>query len=140
MSLPSDVQANSSTIASTMLNSLDLNLDVAAKGFFNLSQDSSLTPVTCTPIKRGRSRDTSQVTEDIERELNYELKVNKPDLDIITETQLVNEENRDTIIKNGSTTRRRSISDLVERYKKLLEDSNHATMKLKNECIEHDIE
>lgn len=119
-----------------MLGSSDLSLDVAAEGFLNLSQGSSFMPLKSTPIKQ--NSDISEVTED-EGELNCELKINKSDLNVIKEVQLIDEK-ENKVVKSENNSRRRSISDLVERYKKVLELSNYATVKIKNQYMEHDIE
>jgi len=128
MSLPSTAKANSSTITSAIEeipNLSDLNLDITPRSLFN-STEESLTP------KRNILRDVSEE----EAKHNHEFKVNKPDLDEFTEIQFTNEKN--LIVKHEN--RRRSISDLVERYKKLLEVSNSATAKFQTQCAEYKIE
>lgn len=142
MSLPSIAQVNSSTIANTvgeMSSSSDLNLDTIAKGFFNWSEESlkiSCSSVQFTPIKRNISPVMSQ--QQVEDKLDREIKVNKPEFDEFTEVQFVNDES--IVVKHENGSRRRSISDLVERYKKLLEASNSVAAKLENKCTEHEIE
>jgi hypothetical protein len=130
MSLPSTAKANSSTITSAIEeipNLSDLNLDITPRSLFN-STEESLTP------KRNILRDVSE--EEAKDKHNHEFKVNKPDLDEFTEIQFTNEKN--VIVKHEN--RRRSISDLVERYKKLLEVSNSATAKFQTQCAEYKIE
>lgn len=135
LSLPATAQANSSAIVSPNLS--DFNLDIAARGFFNLSEESSTssTSVQCTPVmKRNVSKETRRDT------LDRQSKVSKPELDELTEVRFVNDENKGTVVKHEHVPRRRSIGDLVERYKKLLEVSNHTTIKFQNECTEHEAE
>lgn len=141
MSVPSTTQANSSVnTVGEMSSSSDLNLDTIAKGFFNWSEESlkaSYASVQFTPIKRNISRVTSQ--QQTRDKLNHEIKVNKPEFDEFTEVQFVNDENKSTVVKHENGSRRRSISDLVERYKKLLEVSNSVTTRLENKCVEHEV-
>lgn len=123
-----------------MSNSSDLNLDTIAKGFFNWSEESfktSRSSVQLTPIKQNISPIMSQ--QQVKEKLDHEIKVNKPEFDEFTEVQFVNNESKSTVVKHENTSRRRSISDLVERYKKLLEASSSVTAKLENKCIEHEI-
>jgi len=143
MSLPSAAEANSFAITSTvqeeMSNSSDLNLDTAAKSLFNWNEESlKVSSVQFTPIKRNVSQVVSQ--QQAKDKLDYEIKVNKPELDEFTEIQFVNDETKSTIVKHENSSRRRSISDLVERFRKVLEASNSITAKLENKCIEHEIE
>lgn len=145
MSLSSTAQVNSSIcIANTvgeMSSSSDLNLNTIAKGFFNSSEESlkiSGSSVQFTPIKRNISPVMFQ--QQVKDKLDREIKVNKPEFDEFTEVQFVNDESKSTVVKHENGSRRRSISDLVERYKKLLEASNSVTAKLENKCIEHEIE
>jgi hypothetical protein len=144
MSLPPTAQANSSVISNTIEErpSSDFNLDTIAKGFFNWSEESFKAScsekIKFTPKKRNISRIISQ--QQVKDKLDYEIKVTKPELDEFTEVQFVNDENNGTVVKHESSLRRRSISDLVERYKKLLEVSNSITVELENKCIEHKIE
>lgn len=140
MSVPSTTQANSSSIVNTveeMSSSSDLNLDTIAKGFFNWNEKSLKacpSSVQFTSIKRNISQVMSQ--QQAKDKLDHEIKVNKPELDEFIEVQFVNDENESTVVKHESGSRRRSISDLVERYKKLLEVSNSVTTNLENKCIE----
>lgn len=146
ISLPSTVQANSSTIASTigeMPNISDFNLDAIARGYFNLSEESLTIPCISTsaqftPIKQNISRDVYQ--EQTRDKLDHESKVNKLKLDDFTEVQFVNDENQGTVVKHENNSRRRSISDLVERYKKLLEVSSSTTIKFQTECKKQEVE
>ncbi|XP_039305540.1 uncharacterized protein LOC105192958 [Solenopsis invicta] len=145
MSLPSTAQANSSVISNIIeeRSTLDFNLDTIAKDFFNWSEESfkasSSEKMKFTPKKRNISQIISQ--QQVKDKLDsLEIKVTKPELDEFTEVQFVNDENKGTVVKHESSSRRRSISDLVERYKKLLEVSNSITVELENKCIEHKIE
>lgn len=138
MSLPSTAHVNSSAIANTAeeMSSSDLNLNVA-KGLFNWSEESfkvSHSSVQLTPIKES----ISEVASERQRVgVDREVKVSKPELDEFTEIQFVNDENKNTV-KDENCSRRRSISDLVERYKKLMESSSSVTAKLENKDIEHE--
>jgi len=139
MSLPSAAEANSFAITSTvqeeMSNSSDLNLDTVAKSLFNWNEESlKVSSVQFTPIKRNVSQVVSQ--QQAKDKLDHEIKVNKPELDEFTEIQFVNDETKSTIVKHENSSRRRSISDLVERFRKVLEASNSITAKLENKCIE----
>ncbi|XP_070150427.1 uncharacterized protein [Polyergus mexicanus] len=146
ISLPSTGQANSSTIASTvgeMPNISDFNLDVIARGYFNLSEESLAIPCISTSaqftsIKQNISRDVYQ--EQTRDKLDHETKINKLKLDDFTEVQFVNDENQGTVVKHENNSRRRSISDLVERYKKLLEVSSSTTIKFQKECKKQEVE
>jgi len=141
MSLSSE-QAHSSVIANTigeMSSSSDLNLDTVAKGFFNRNEESlkaSYSSVQYTPTKQTISQVVSrqQAQDKLDK-----IKINRPELDEFTEIQFVNDKSKDTVVKHENG-RRRSISDLVERYKKLLETSNSVTAKLESKCIEYEIE
>ncbi|XP_011635696.1 uncharacterized protein LOC105426252 [Pogonomyrmex barbatus] len=144
MSLPSTTQANSSAIANAVEEMSEKcssnHLDTIAKEFFNWSEESlkvSYSSVQATPIKGNISRIVSQ--EQAEDKFNRKIKVNKPELDEFTEVKFVNEESS-TVVKHETSSRRRSISDLVERYKKLLETSNSITAKLQNNYVENEIE
>lgn len=125
-----------------MSSSSDLNLDTIAEGFFNWSEESlktSCLSAQFTPIKRNISPVMSQ--QRVKDKLDRELKVNKPEFNEFTEIQFVNDESKSTVVKHvENSSRRRSISDLVERFKKLLEANNSVTAKLENKCIEHEIE
>lgn len=144
MSLPYTAQANSSTIANTigeMPSSSDLNLDTIAKGSFNWSEESlkaSYSSGQLTPIKRNLSQVMSR--QQAKDKLDREIKVTKPELDEFTEVQFVNDESKSIVVKHENGSKRRSISDLVERYKKLLEASNSVTAKLENKCTDNEIE
>ncbi|CAL1674699.1 unnamed protein product [Lasius platythorax] len=140
MSLPPTAQANSSIIESTvgeMPNISNLNLDIIAKGYLNLSEETTIPCISAsaqfTPVKRNISRNMSQ--EQARDKLDQEYKVNKPKLDDITEVQFVNDEDKGTVVKHEKSSRR-SIGDLVERYKKLLEVNNSTMIKFQNECKE----
>ncbi|XP_072751102.1 uncharacterized protein [Anoplolepis gracilipes] len=143
MSLPSTAQANSSAIASTareMSNVSDLNLDAMARDYLNLSEESLTIPhisasAQFTPIKSNRNVSQEQTRD----KLDYEFKVNKPKLDDFTEVQFVSNENMGTVVKHENSSRRRSISDLVERYKKVLEVSSSTMTKFQNEFEEQKV-
>lgn len=60
-----------------------------------------------------------------------ECKVNKVDPNESSKIQFAN--NEGLIVKHENVRKRRSISDLVERYKKLLEASNSTTTKFQSE-------
>ncbi|XP_025267236.1 uncharacterized protein LOC105252987 isoform X2 [Camponotus floridanus] len=145
ISLPSTAQANSSAIANTigeMPNISDFNLDTIAKGYFNLNEESLInSTISCistsaqfTPIKQNTSRDMSQ--ERTTDKFDHEFKVNKLELNDFTEVQFVSDENKGTVVKHENSSRRQSISDLVERYKKLLEVSNSTMIKFQDKCKE----
>lgn len=139
ISLLSNTQANSSIIENTIgkeSNSWSNNLDITTRSLFNLSEE-PVTTAQYTPTKQNISQDTIEETADV---LNREFKIVKPELDELTEIEFVNDNDKDTVVKRDSTSRRRSISDLVERYKKVLETSNCTTMKFQKECMEHEIE
>lgn len=142
MSLQSTVQSNSAiTSIEEISSSSNFNLDTITKGFFNWSEESfkvSYSSVQFTPIKGNVSKVASQ--QQARNKLDRKIKVNKPELDEFTEVQIVNDDNKSTIVKHENDSRRRSISDLVERYKKILEASNSVTAKLENTYIEHEIE
>lgn len=149
MSLPSTAQANSSAIANTIgeiSNISDFNLDTIAKGYFNLNEESFInTTIPCistsaqfTPIKQNTSRDMSQ--ERTKDKFDHEFKVNKLELDDFTEVHFVNDETKGTVVKHENSSRRQSISDLVERYKKLLEVSDSTMIKFQNKCQEQEVE
>ncbi|KAL6430186.1 hypothetical protein ACFW04_007736 [Cataglyphis niger] len=146
ISLPSTVQANSSTIASTigeMPNISDFNLDTIARGYFNLGEESLTIPCISTstqftPIKQNISRDMCQ--EQTRDKFDQEFKVNKLNLNDFTEVQFMNNENQGTVVKHENSSRRRSISDLVERYKKLLEVSSSTTTKFQKELKKQEVE
>jgi len=142
MSLQSTTQCNSA-IASIeeISSSSDFNLDTITKGFINWSEESSkisYSSIQFTPIKRNVSKVASQ--QQVKNKLDHKIKVNKPELDEFTEVQIVNDDDKSTIVKHENDSKRRSISDLVERYKKILEVSNSVTAKLENTYVEHEIE
>jgi len=142
MSLQSTTQCNSA-IASIeeISSSSDFNLDTITKGFINWSEESSkisYSSIQFTPIKRNVSKVASQ--QQVKNKLDHKIKINKPELDEFTEVQIVNDDDKSTIIKHENDSKRRSISDLVERYKKILEVSNSVTTKLENTYVEHEIE
>ncbi|XP_012064489.1 PREDICTED: uncharacterized protein LOC105627821 [Atta cephalotes] len=142
MSLQSTTQCNSA-IASIeeISSSSDFNLDIITKGFINWSEESSKishSSIQFTPIKRNVSKVASQ--QQVKNKLDHKIKVNKPELDEFTEVQIVNDDDKSTIVKHENDSKRRSISDLVERYKKILEVSNSVTAKLENTYVEHEIE
>ncbi|XP_018045723.1 PREDICTED: uncharacterized protein LOC108685450 [Atta colombica] len=142
MSLQSTTQCNSA-IASIeeISSSSDFNLDTITKGFINWSEESSKishSSIQFTPIKRNVSKVVSQ--QQVKNKLDHKIKVNKPELDEFTEVQIVNDDDKSTIVKHENDSKRRSISDLVERYKKILEVSNSVTAKLENTYVEHEIE
>ncbi|EZA54921.1 uncharacterized protein LOC105279589 isoform X2 [Ooceraea biroi] len=134
MSLPSTTKANSSAITSAtgeMPNLSDLNLDITPRGFFSSTEDPA------TPLKRNILKEMPE--EKLKDERDREVKVNKPDLDEFTEIQFATEKN--VIVKHENAhKRRRSISDLVERYKKLLEASNTVATNFQSECTEYEVE
>ncbi|XP_071560572.1 uncharacterized protein [Temnothorax nylanderi] len=142
MSLPSTALANS-TIANTIeeaSSSSDLNLDTIAKGFFNWSGESlkaSSSSVQFTPIKRNVSQVMPR--RQVKDKLDREIKVNKPEFDEFTEIQFINDESKGIVVKHENGSRRRSISDLVERYKDLVVASNSVSVKLENKCTEHEV-
>lgn len=70
---------------------------------------------------------------------NHEFKTAKPKLNELTEIEFADSD-KGTVIKRDSTSRRRSISDLVERYKKVLEISSCATTTFQKECMEYEKE
>lgn len=148
MSLPSTAQANSSAIANTigeMPNISDFNLETIAKSYLNLSEESLINPtIPCisasaqfTPIKQNISKNMSQKQV---KDIDYEFKINKLELDDFTEVQFVNDENKGTVVKHENSSRRQSISDLLERYKKLLEVSNSTMIQFQNKCKEQEAE
>jgi len=142
MSLQSTTQCNSA-IASIeeISSSSDFNLDTITKGFINWSEESSkisYSSIQFTPIKRNVSKVASQ--QQVKNKLDHKIKINKPELDEFTEVQIVNDDDKSTIVKHENDSKRRSISDLVERYKKILEVSNSVTAKLENTYVEHEIE
>ncbi|KYN37492.1 hypothetical protein ALC56_08149 [Trachymyrmex septentrionalis] len=142
MSLQSTTQSNSA-IASIeeISSSSDFNLDTITKGFINWSEEPSkvsYSSIQFTPIKRNVSKVASQ--QQVKNKLDHKIKVNKPELDEFTEVQIVNDDDKSTIIKHENDSKRRSISDLVERYKKILEVSNSVTAKLENTYVEYEIE
>lgn len=134
MSLPSTVQADSSPIKNTVgkeSNWWDHNLWNRK----DLSEE-SLTIMQCIPPKQDTSQNTiEKATEDV---LDHKFKITELELDELTEIKLINDGYNSTVVKQESTSRRRSIGDLVERYKKVLEASNCATMKFKKEYIKHE--
>ncbi|XP_071629792.1 uncharacterized protein [Temnothorax longispinosus] len=140
MSLPSTALANS-TIANTIeeaSSSSDLNLGTIAEGFFNWSGEplkASSSSVQFTPIKRNVSQVMPR--RRVKDKLDREIKVNKPEFDEFTEIQFINDESKGIVEKHENGSRRRSISDLVERYKNLVEAIN--SVKLENECAEHEV-
>lgn len=147
MSLPSTAQANSSTIANAiaeMSNISDFNLETIAKGY--LSEESLInSTIPCisasaqfTPIKQNTSKNMSQ--KQAKDKLDCEFKVNKLELDDFTEVQFVNDENKGTVVKQENNSRRQSISDLVERYKKLLEVSNSTMIQFQDKYKEQEVE
>lgn len=145
MYLPSTAEANSTAIANCtieeMSSSPNLNLNTIAEGFFNRTEESlkvSCSSEQLTPIKQNVAQVVSQ--QQARDKPDREIRVNKPELDEFTEIQFVNDENNGTVVKHEDSSRRRSISDLVERYKKLLEVSNSVTAKLENKCEEHENE
>ncbi|XP_011054848.1 PREDICTED: uncharacterized protein LOC105146357 [Acromyrmex echinatior] len=139
-----NIKVNSSMMSlqsTTQSNSSDFNLDTITKGFINWSEESSkvsYSSIQFTPIKRNVSKVASQ--QQVKNKLDHKVKVNKPELDEFTEVQIVNDDDKSTIIKHENDSKRRSISDLVERYKKILEVSNSVTTKLENTYVEHEIE
>lgn len=132
LSLPTTAQANSSAFTSTMKKMSEFN--ITERRFFNLSLTTS---EQLSPIKQNTLQDASQQQE--EDKIECGLKVNKFELDEFTEVCLTSNETKDTVLEQN-VSKRRSISDLVERYKKLLEASNSATINLQNDCIEHKAE
>lgn len=141
VSLPFTVtaQANSPIRNTTgkECNLWDHNLDIATS-LLSLSQKSLTTVQQYTPTKRNASQNTIEKETDL---FNREFKISKPKLDELTEIKLVDDDKNDNMtVKQESTSRRRSISDLVERYKKVLETSNCAAKKFQKECIEHETE
>ncbi|XP_032686269.1 uncharacterized protein LOC116851192 [Odontomachus brunneus] len=138
ISLSSNTQANSSIIENTIgkeFNSWGSNLDEnITRSLFNLSEEPVMT-AQYTPTNI--SQDTIEETADV---LNHEFKIAKPELDELTEIEFVNDDNKGIVLKQDNTSRRRSISDLVERYKKVLETSNCATVKFQKECTEYEME
>ncbi|EFN85220.1 hypothetical protein EAI_16695 [Harpegnathos saltator] len=137
VSLPSTMQANSFIIGNTtgkISHLWDHNLDITARSLFNLSEK-PLTTIQCTPTKQSTLQDTIEKTTDV---FDRDFKITKPELDELTEVEFVNDNS--VIVKQESTSRRRSISDLVERYKKVLETSNCAIMKFQKECMAYETE
>ncbi|EGI65185.1 hypothetical protein G5I_06363 [Acromyrmex echinatior] len=139
---PTEINSSMMSLQSTtQSNSSDFNLDTITKGFINWSEESSkvsYSSIQFTPIKRNVSKVASQ--QQVKNKLDHKVKVNKPELDEFTEVQIVNDDDKSTIIKHENDSKRRSISDLVERYKKILEVSNSVTTKLENTYVEHEIE
>lgn len=136
MSLLPTEQAASSTFMNPieeMPSLLNFNLDITARSFFNSNEGSACDSTSCSPMKENSSRNVSHLQAG---DFNYELKINKPELDEFTEIQYGNDENKGTVIKHENRKKRRSISDLVERYKNLLKNSK----SLANESIGRDIE
>ncbi|KYN02170.1 hypothetical protein ALC62_06953 [Cyphomyrmex costatus] len=138
ISLQSTAHSNSViTSIEEIPSSSDFNLDAIAKSFFNWNEEVSYSSEQLTPKKQNVSKVASQQAKD----LDCEIKVNKPELDEFTEVQILNDDNKGTIVKRENDSRRRSISDLVERYKKILEASNNSvTAKLENKFIDQEIE
>lgn len=134
MSLLPPEQAASSTFMNPieeMSSLLNFNLDITAKSFFNSNEGSACDLTHCSPMKETSSRNVSHVQAE---DFDYELKINKPKLDEFTEIQYGNDESKGTVIKHENRTKRRSISDLVERYRNLLKNSE----SVENKCMRED--
>ncbi|KYN21278.1 hypothetical protein ALC57_06377 [Trachymyrmex cornetzi] len=142
MSLQSLTQSNSAVASiEEISSSSDFNLDTITKSFISWSKESSTVSYSSAqfaPIKQNVSKVASQ--QQAKNKLDHKIKVNKPELDEFTEVQIVNDDDKSTIVKHENDSKRRSISDLVERYKKILEISNSVTAKLENTYVEHEIE
>ncbi|XP_012231473.2 uncharacterized protein [Linepithema humile] len=122
LSLPTTAQANSSAFTNTIKKMSEFN--ITERRFFNLSL-TTCTSEQFSPIKQNISQNASQQEEEEERDkVECELKVNKFELDEFTEVCLTNDVNKGVVLEHQNISKRRSISDLVERYKKLLEVSN----------------
>lgn len=144
MSLSSTARAVDSSVSSTRgkeSNLWDHNLDITGpRGLFNLSEEPT-TITHCTLTKQNASQDTiEQGTEDA---LNQEKsRIIKPTLDELTEIKFAVDDNKDDniVVKQESTSKRRSLSDLVERYKRVLEAGNCAEIKFQKEYTKHETE
>ncbi|XP_015435270.1 PREDICTED: uncharacterized protein LOC107190898 [Dufourea novaeangliae] len=130
MSIPCNSKANSTAIANMieeMQDISELSLNMSTKNLCDNSVEFT-TPVKLTITKYDKSEDVSEL-EDMVNMLGG--KSNVPCHFNICETikaefisnhdKIITQTERDTETKQ----KRRSISDLVERYKKLLERSNH---------------
>ncbi|XP_076245191.1 uncharacterized protein LOC143185812 [Calliopsis andreniformis] len=124
MSLPSSSKANSTAITNApeeMHNISELTLNISVKSLCNNSMEFG-TPEKLSVKQENKSDNTSE-TEDVVNALP-----NKPIvLDICTTLEVEiadNCDNRTVESEQMVKNRRRSIGDLVERYKKILERSN----------------
>ncbi|KAL0100813.1 hypothetical protein PUN28_019297 [Cardiocondyla obscurior] len=125
MSMSSVAQASSVTnTVEKMSNSSDFDLNTIAKSFFNCEESlGAYSSEQFTSIKRNVSQVKSQQQARNKFERKIEIKTIE-ELDKFTDVQLVNDENKDTVVKHENVPGRRSFSDLIKRYKKLLEVSN----------------
>ncbi|XP_031839242.1 uncharacterized protein LOC116429895 [Nomia melanderi] len=140
MSIPCTSKANSTAIASAIEEIHDmseLSLNISEKNICNNSVGFT-TPLKLTTTKDDNFEYMSEI-EDVVNTLQR-----KPDVLNICETiEIESASNQDKIIIKSNkiaeaTQRRRSISDLVERYKKLLEGNNHTNREIN--CVKNDNE
>lgn len=128
-------QAASSTRLEEMSSSFNFNLDITARSFLNSNEGS----IRCDSVYSSPTRENSRnvcrfQVEDFDREF----KINKLELDEFTEIQYGNDEYKDAVVRHDSRMKRRSISDLVERYKELMKNSE--SIVIENKCAEQKID
>ena len=139
LSLPTTAQANSSAFTSTIEK---MSFNITERSFFNLCEE-YLTTCTSKQLSSIKTPNTSPgASQQQEKDkVECEFKTNKFELNEFTEICLANDESKGAVLERKETSRRRSISDLVERYKKLLESNEGtATVNSQNECAEHENE
>lgn len=144
MSMPSSPKANSTALMNTIseTNSIhELNLDFTAKSLFNLSKEiisvvSIMTnPNNSSPLKQNEHKVSVKLVEEEYIEENGEedfsspavssKKVIKPLLDDDKEVEMISQ--CKLVPQSPEKRKRRSISDLVDRYKLILEKSRVAS-------------
>ncbi|KAG7201591.1 hypothetical protein KM043_004335 [Ampulex compressa] len=141
MSIPCSTKANSTVMASAieeMHNTSDFNLNAAAKNLFNLSTE-TIMPEKLSPIKVDKMPEAFENSENSCVVIETRSKISE--IDELTEIEFVNTCEKNLVVKTeGNQNKRRSISDLVERYKKLLEVSNCTTANSGVNCLEQNDE
>lgn len=137
--MPSSPKANSTALMNTIseTNSMtELNLNSTVKSLFNLSKEimsavsvmtnpSSRSPLKQLPVRTKKEKIDEEDADDPFIDDTVELKkVIKPELDDNKELEVTSKHTRNRIDEENSKRRkRRSISDLVDRYKLVLEES-----------------
>ncbi|XP_076169723.1 uncharacterized protein LOC143147895 isoform X2 [Ptiloglossa arizonensis] len=123
MSIPCSAKANSTAIANAMEEMHDiseLTVNISTKSLCNASME-FVTPEKLTVEQQNKSENVSEM-EDVVNALP-----NKPNVVIMYETieqEITINCDNNIVEKEQTKSHRRSIGDLVERYKKLLERNN----------------